>query len=151
MLETVRVAPGVTGIDEDRSLWIININGSEGGPNAQADGRPNSSSAYQLDGVSIQDNTGYAGGANRPITFTPIQDVVQEVAVEVNTYSADSNGSSSFKVNMTTKGGTNRFHGSIGDRYSDRNLNSVAYGSVSPGLQCPPLVQRKPGRPHLEG
>jgi hypothetical protein len=129
VLETVRVAPGVTGIDEDRSLWIININGSEGGPNAQADGRPNSSSAYQLDGVSIQDNTGYAGGVNRPITFTPIEDVVQEVAIEVNTYSADSTGTSSFKVNMTTKGGTNKFHGSLGDRYSDRNLNAIGYGS----------------------
>jgi hypothetical protein len=130
VLETVRIAPGVTGIDEDRSLWIININGSEGGPNAQADGRPNSSSAYQLDGVSIQDNTGYAGGANRPITFTPIEDAVQEVAIEVNTYAADSTGTSSFKVNMTTKGGTNQFHGTVGDRYSGRGLNAVGFGSV---------------------
>ena len=130
VLETVRVAPGVTGIDEDRSLWIVGINGSEGGPNAQADGRPNSSTAYQLDGVSIQDNTGYAGGPNRPITFEPDEDVVQEVAIEVNTYSADSTGTSSFKVNMTTKGGTNKFHGTIGDRYNDRNLNTVGFDST---------------------
>lgn len=128
VLETVRVAPGITGIDEDRSLWIVGINGST--MNAQADGRPNSSSAYQLDGVSIQDNTGYAGTPDRYITFEPDEDVVQEVAIEVNTYSADSGGTSSFKVNMTTKGGTNKFHGSLGDRYSDKNLNSVAYGSV---------------------
>src|SRR5208337_1059019 len=127
VLETVRIAPGITGIDEDRSLWIVGINGS--GPNAQADGRSNASTAYQLDGVSIQDNTGYAAGPVRYVTFEPDEDVVQEVAIEVNTYSADSTGTSSFKVNMTTKGGTNKFHGAIGDRYSDKNLNSVAYGS----------------------
>lgn len=130
VLETVRIAPGITGIDEDRSLWTIGVNGSEGSVQAQADGRSNASSAYQLDGVSIQDNTGYAGGAVRPMLFTPTEDVVQEVAIEVNTYSADSTGTSSFKVNMTSKGGTNKLHGTLGDRYSDKNLNSVAYGSV---------------------
>jgi hypothetical protein len=128
VLETVRIAPGVTGIDEDRSLWSIGIAGS--GMNAQADGRPNSSSAYQLDGVSIQDNTGNSGGATRFITFEPSEDMVQEVAIEINTYAADSTGTSSFKVNMTTKGGTNKFHGIAGYRYSDRGLNSTAYDST---------------------
>jgi hypothetical protein len=131
VLETVRIAPGVTGIDEDNSLSIIALGGST--MNAQADGRPNSSSTYQLDGVSIQNNTGFAGSgnvtSNRVITFEPIQDAVQEVAIEVNTYSADSTGTSSFKVNMTTKGGTNKFHGALGYRYSSNNLNAVSYGS----------------------
>jgi hypothetical protein len=36
-------------------------------------------------------------------------------------------------VNITTKGGTKKLHGALGDRYNDRNLNSVAYGSL-PGL-----------------
>jgi hypothetical protein len=131
VLETVRIAPGVTGIDEDNSLSIIALGGST--MNAQADGRPNSSSTYQLDGVSIQDNTGFAGSgnvtSNRVITFEPVEDAVQEVAIEVNTYSADSTGTSSFKVNMTTKGGTNKFHGTAGYRYSDNNLNALSYGS----------------------
>ena len=122
-LEVVRVAPGVTGIDEDRSLWVVALNGNQMA--AQADGRPNSSSAYQLDGVSIQDNTGYASGPVRVVTFEPDEDVVQEVALEINTYAADSNGTSSFKVNMTTKSGTNKFHGTVGDRYSGRGLNAT--------------------------
>ena len=82
ILETVRVAPGVTGIDESRSLSAVSINGNT--MYAQANGRPNSGNTYELDGVNIQDNTGYASGVNHNLTFAPTQDMVQEVALEVN-------------------------------------------------------------------
>jgi hypothetical protein len=124
ILETVRIAPGVTGIDEDRSLSPVSINGNT--MQAQANGRPNSGNTYQLDGVSIQDNTGYASGVNRNLTFTPAEDMVQEVALEVNSFAVDYGSSSSMRVNITTKGGTNRFHGTVGDRYSGRGLNATA-------------------------
>jgi hypothetical protein len=131
VLETVRTAPGVTGIDEDRSLSPVSINGNT--MNAQANGRPNASNTYQLDGVSIQDNTGYAGGINRNLAFMPAEDMVQEIALEVTSYSADFGASSSMKVNLTSKGGTNKFHGSFGDRYSGRGLNATA-DFASPAL-----------------
>jgi hypothetical protein len=131
VLETVRTAPGVTGIDEDRSLSPISINGNT--MNAQANGRTSASNTYQLDGVNIQDNTGYAGGTNRNLTFMPAEDMVQEVALEVTSYAADFGASSSMKVNFTSKGGTNQFHGSFGDRYSGRGLNATA-DFASPAL-----------------
>src|ERR1019366_357798 len=131
VLETVRTAPGVTGIDEDRSLSPVSINGNT--MSAQANGRPNASNTYQLDGVSIQDNTGYAGGINRNLAFMPAEDMVQEIALEVTSYSADFGASSSMKVNLTSKGGTNKFHGSFGDRYSGRGLNATA-DFASPAL-----------------
>jgi hypothetical protein len=124
ILETVRTAPGVTGIDEDRSLSPVSINGNT--MYAQANGRPNAGNTYELDGVSIQDNTGYASGINHNLTFTPSEDMVQEVALEVNSYNVDFGSASSMRVNITTKGGTNRFHGTFGDRYSGRGLNSTA-------------------------
>jgi hypothetical protein len=124
ILETVRTAPGVTGIDEDRSLSPVSINGNT--LYAQANGRPNSGNTYQLDGVSIQDNTDYASGVNHNVTFMPAEDMVQEVALEVNSYSVDYGSSSSMRVNITTKGGTNKFHGTLGDRYSGRGLNATA-------------------------
>lgn len=125
-LEVVRIAPGVTGIDEDRSLWAASIGGNT--MNAQANGRTNTGNTYQLDGVSIQNNTGSAGNTtqNHAITFMPAEDMVQEVSLEVNSYSVDWGGASSMKVNMTTKGGTNKFHGTLGDRYSGRGLNATA-------------------------
>ena len=124
ILEAVRTAPGVTGIDEDRSLSPVSINGNT--MYAQANGRPNAGNTYELDGVSIQDNTGYAGGINHNLTFTPAEDMVQEVALEVNSYAVDYGSASSMRVNVTTKGGTNKFHGTLGDRYSGRGLNSTA-------------------------
>lgn len=124
ILETVRIAPGVTGIDEDRSLSPVSINGNT--MEAQANGRPNAGNTYELDGVNIQDNTGYASGVNRNLTFTPAEDMVQEVALEVNSFAADYGSSSSMRVNITTKGGTNKFHGTLGDRYSGRGLNATA-------------------------
>lgn len=131
VLETVRTAPGVTGIDEDRSLSPVSINGNT--MSAQANGRPAAGNTYQLDGVSIQDNTGYAGGTNRNITFSPAEDMIQEVALEVTSYSVDFGASSSMKVNITSKGGTNKFHGTVGDRYSGRGLNATA-DFASPAL-----------------
>src|ERR1019366_4967372 len=98
VLETVRSAPGVTGIDEDRSLSPVSINGNT--MYAQANGRPNAGNTYQLDGVNIQDNTGYAGGTNRNLTFAPAEDAIQEVAMEVNSYSVDFGAASSMKVNI---------------------------------------------------
>jgi hypothetical protein len=125
-LEVVRIAPGVTGIDEDRSLSADSIKGNT--MYAQANGRTNTGNSYQLDGVSIQNNTGSAGDPtqNHAITFMPTEDMVQEVALEVNTYAVDYGSGSSMRVNMTTKGGTNKFHGDFGDRYSGRGLNSTA-------------------------
>jgi hypothetical protein len=123
VMETVRTAPGVTGIDEDRSLSPVSINGNT--MQAEANGRPNAGNVYMLDGVSILSNSGYAGGVNQNVTFVPIEDMVQEVALETESYSADFGSSSSMKVNFTSKGGTNNFHGAVTDRYSGRGLNAT--------------------------
>jgi hypothetical protein len=125
VLEVVRTAPGVTGIDETRSMSAVSINGNT--MYAQADGRPNGGSSYQLDGVSIQNNTDYASNVtgNHNIEFMPSEDMVQEVALEVNNYDVDWGSGSSMKVNITTKGGTDKFHGSIGYRNNSRGLNST--------------------------
>ena len=101
VLEVVKIAPGVTGIDEDRNLSPVSINGN--GMAARANGRPNSGNTYQLDGVSIQDNTGYASTPNHNLTFMPAEDMVQEVALEVANYSVDYGSSSSMKVNITSR------------------------------------------------
>jgi hypothetical protein len=123
VLETVRTAPGVTGIDEDRSMNQASIYGSV--MYAQANGRPNSGNVYMLDGVSILSNTGYGGVTNQSITFVPTEDMVQEVSLETQSYSVDFGSSSSMKTNFTSKGGTNQFHGDFGDRYSGRGLNAT--------------------------
>ena len=128
ILGVVRVAPGVTGVDEDRDLWAIGLGGNT--MTASVNGRPGYSNSYQLDGISMEFNTnGYgsgttANGAN--LAFVPAPDMIQEVALEVNSYSVDNSASASMKINMTTKGGTNKFHGTFGDRYSGRGLNAIA-------------------------
>ena len=127
VLEVVKIAPGVTGIDEDRDLWAVGLNGNS--MNASANGRPGYSNAYQLDGISMMFNNGNGYGgldAAANLAFVPAPDMVQEVALEVNSYTVDYGAGASMKVNLTTKGGTNQFHGTLNDRYSGRGLNAIA-------------------------
>jgi len=127
ILETLRTAPGVSGIDEDRNMWAVGVGDSTSA--AQADGRPNTSNSFQLDGVSIQNNSlGTTYGMQ--IHFVPNQDMVGEVALEANNYGADVGQGTAMRVNITTKGGSNRFHGDISERYSGRGLNAIGDYSV---------------------
>jgi hypothetical protein len=86
--------------------------------NAQANGRTNTGNSYQLDGVSIQNNTGSAGNPtqNHAITFMPTEDMIQEVALEVNTYAVDYGSGSFDESEYDHQGCTNKFHGDFGDR-----------------------------------
>lgn len=91
--------------------------------------------SFTVDGVNFND-LGNGGGAysyQTSLTTQPSLDTIQEVKVESNSASAEF--SSSVAIAMVTKGGTNKFHGSVyafnkntlfaaNDYFA--NLNSVA-------------------------
>jgi len=127
VLAVLRTAPGVTGIDEDRNLWVVPIGNTT--MNAQANGRPNSSNTYTMDGQSISSNA-----VNGSILIVPNTDQIAEVAMETTTFAVDNGAGSSAKMNFTTKSGTNQFHGDIQLRYSSKGLvaNQAFTSSTAP-------------------
>lgn len=107
------------------------VNGTAGAPdNFQqenylsfgANGRGENGNLAVLDGMSV--NSDIRGGV---INTTPNLDAVQEVAVQTNTYAVDYGSASSIQVTMTTKSGTNQYHGSGGLYYQFEKLNARGY------------------------
>jgi outer membrane receptor protein involved in Fe transport len=124
VLEVLRVAPGVVGIDEDRVNWAINIGGAN--PTASANGMQADSNLYMLDGAPIQSSSHLGGVYTDPWVFiTPNSDMVSEVSLETVTFGVENGSGSSMKVNFATKSGTNDWHGDVQYRYGSKGLTAV--------------------------
>ena len=76
------------------------------------------STQYILDGVGNNDEA-----SNQPL-HTPILDAIQEFRVLTGTYSAEYGRQSGGQVIVTTKSGTNGFHGSAWDFYRNSVLDA---------------------------
>lgn len=115
----VTVAPGVTGfVDSGSSDDFMNENRVQ----ASANGHFSGSNEYLLDGFSI--SSAITGGT---ANVAPNPDSVQEAALQTNTFSTDQGQGSSVLVELTTRSGTNAFHGAINYQYSDNNLKRFGY------------------------
>ena len=71
----------------------------------------------QLDGIAVQ------GAAWHETVVMPNRDAIQEVRTITNTFSADL-GHGQGLISMTTKSGTNQFHGSANYRLRNEDLNA---------------------------
>lgn len=107
------------------------VNGTAGAPDNfeqenylsfGANGRGENGNLAVLDGMTV--NSDIRGGV---INTTPNLDAVQEVAVQTNTYAVDYGSASSVQVTMTTKSGTNVYHGSGSIYYQYEKLNARGY------------------------
>jgi len=88
------------------------------------------SNDIQLDGLSVQ------GAAWHEIAVVPNPDSLQEVSVTTNTFTADS-GMASGMVSMTTKNGTNEFHGDLNFMLRNEDLNANGFYNNYYGLSRP--------------
>jgi hypothetical protein len=114
----MRLLPGVAFVSEE--TFEDHLNFSIGGG-------PGRSGEYQLDGGNITLNT----LLSRSIEFNPPVDAVQEVKVEVNGYPAEYGRSTGGVVSMTTKSGTNEFHGSIHENLRNDKLDARSFFAPS--------------------
>jgi hypothetical protein len=97
---------------------------SDNNTNFVANGSRNSTSDVLIDGVTVttvEQNSGITD-----LKFSPSVDVVQEFKMQTNFFSAEYGQTGGAVVNMVTKSGTNRFHGTAYDflRHSDLNANN---------------------------
>lgn len=96
-------------------------------------------SSFYADGVSLN------GPANNLTSYIPSQDVVQEFRVVTNNVAAEYGNYAGGVVNITTKSGTNKFHGTAYEYLRNKVLNANDYFSNLNGLARPPLIQNQFG------
>ncbi len=112
------LAPGVTGIngasDDFNPEYFANISANGASPRGNT---------YNVDGLSVTSNI-TNGTANLGVN----PEAVAELTVETNTFKAEQGMGSSVVVSMTTKSGTNKFHGA--GNYWFTNQDMLARSSL---------------------
>jgi hypothetical protein len=116
MISLVTLAPGVTGLG-------VTSNGSPGSGrdnystetqvDASANGQGAVGNMYVVDGLDVTSSI-RAGVLN----MTPNPDSIQETSIQSNTYTVDYGRASSIQMTMTTKSGTNGYHGNASDYFT---------------------------------
>jgi hypothetical protein len=115
LLALTIVAPGVVGLGL--------VGGSPGSAadnystetqvDASANGRGSVGNMYVMDGMDVTSDI-------RPgvLNLTPNPDSIQEVAIQPNTFSVEYGRASSIQTVMTSRYGTDQFHGNVSDYYT---------------------------------
>jgi TonB dependent receptor len=124
----VLLTPGVTGMS------------SNGGPSESyesqgrfiVNGGRDSSSAIQLDGVSV-DMPSYIPGMNF-YSAVPSSEGVQEFRIQTNAFSAEYGRTGGGIVTMVTKSGTNQLHGSIYEFLRNSALDANSFFNNARGV-----------------
>jgi len=88
-------------------------------PAVVANGAPNHSNTYLLDGISLDDSP--SGGDAK---LVPSPDALQEVTVTTTDYSAQFGKAASIVLQMTSKAGTDTWHGSGFEAYQSSSLTA---------------------------
>jgi len=111
----IGLTPGVTGKGTGNST---NFN-PENYIDASANGRGQNGNQYVVDGLDVTSSI-------RPgvLNLTPNVDAVSEVSVQINTYAVDFGRASSIQTVMTTKSGTDQYHGFASEYYNYQGLNA---------------------------
>src|SRR3982075_823251 len=107
--------------------------------NYQVSGSFGNQSAEYLDGQPL--NIGYI---NLPVLI-PTQDSIQEFKVQTSNVGAEWGRFAGGVINLTTKGGTNFFHGEVYEYLRNRAFNANNYFLNAAGKPRPPWVQNQLG------
>ncbi|MGI4829693.1 MAG: carboxypeptidase regulatory-like domain-containing protein [Janthinobacterium lividum] len=133
VFQLVQLAPGVFGDGSQAAGGGSNnlpgtqgpggsgsgIFATENGPQANANGGQYETNNIQIDGISTV--SAVWGGTS---TITPTEDSVGSVKIVSNAYDAENGRFSGAQIQVTSKTGTNQFHGSLFFRASRPGLNA---------------------------
>jgi Carboxypeptidase regulatory-like domain len=118
--DTLTVAPGITGLGTRAAGESPGGGADNFGTqtvNISANGRSYTGNLVMVDGMNVTSPV-----QNGNIVLSPIQDSVQEVSIQSNAWDAENSIGSSILVQVTTKSGTNRFHGTGTFYYVNQDL-----------------------------
>lgn len=133
MLSLVALAPGVTGTGVagfGASGGTQNDNfTNEASPSISGNGRNQTGNSFSVDGLGVDSNI-TTGSTN----FNPNPDTIQELSVQTTNFNVDQGSRSSVTVTMTSKSGTNEFHGTGSYYFTNQDLRarSEFVGSYNP-------------------
>lgn len=131
-LLTPGVNPGTPG-----SITVRRLRGSVGqAVGMSANGARDTQNRFYYDGIEAMDLDSYS------FSFSPSIDAIAEFKVQSSTYSAEVGGSPGGQVNLTTKSGTNAFHGTAWE--FNRNDAFTALNGFQPRVPGakPPRLNR---------
>jgi hypothetical protein len=129
-LGLLRAAPGVTGIDEGHNNVAINRDTAS----ESANGRGISSNLFLLDFIPINSElagTSGLGSSGGYINVIPHPDMVAEISLQTTTFSVENGAGSGIQTSITTKSGTNKFHGDGDYTYTGGPFAANTGGSSS--------------------
>lgn len=129
-LALITLAPGVTGLG---SGTATNFN-PENSVDASANGRGANGNLYVVDGLDVTSSI-------RPgvVNLTPNADSVQEANVQTNTYTVDYGRASSIQTVMTTRSGTESYHGFASEYYTYQDLYARGEFGIPSGTRVAPF------------
>ncbi len=136
--DVLAVAPGVVGTGTrgpGESPGGLPDNFGTQTPQISANGRSYTGNLVMVDGMNVTSPI-----QNGNIILAPIPDAVQEASLQTNSWDAEDNLGSSILIQVTTKSGSNQFHGTGSLFYSNQNFQATPE-FVTPGAYTP--FQRK--------
>jgi hypothetical protein len=114
-------------------------NSNYGWGNLQAGGGMGNTSATYLDGIPLN------APETNIVTLVPTQDLVQEFRIATSNVSPEFGKFGGAVVNMTTKSGTNQFHGGVYEFLRNKLLNANNFFNNATGTPRPSFAQNQAG------
>lgn len=137
VLNLVALVPGV--VAQGGSLGNPTNQNISAWGNYQIGGGFGNQSATFLDGAPL--NTAY----NNAVDLVPTQDSIQEFRVQTNNLGPEFSRFAGGVINMTTKSGTNDFHGTAYEFLRNKVLNSNTFFNNRSGIATPAFTQNQFG------
>src|SRR5580700_1540288 len=130
--DILAVAPGVVGTGtratgESPGGFADNFGTQT--PQISANGRSYTGNVVMVDGLNVTSPV-----QNGNIILAPIPDAVQEASLQTNSWSAEDNLGSSILIQVTTKSGTNQFHGTGSLFFANQDLQATPDFVSGPAL-----------------
>jgi hypothetical protein len=120
MLSLVTLAPGVSGlgtmVGSSPGSGVDNFS-TEVAVDASANGQGTVANMWIVDGLDVTSSI-----RQGVLNLTPNPDAIQEAAIQVNTFSVEYGHSSSVQTAMTTKSGSDQFHGLASDYFNYQSM-----------------------------
>jgi hypothetical protein len=136
LLSLVSIAPGVSGLGLAGGPGVasgtpgssVNIFSTETAVDVSANGQGTVANMWIIDGLDVTSSI-----RQGVLNLVPNPDLIQEATTQVNTFSSDYGHSSSIQFAMTTKSGSDQFHGLASDYFNYQSM--YARYSLSPSTQ----------------
>jgi hypothetical protein len=130
--DILAVTPGVVGVGTrlaGEAPGGLPDNFGTQTPQISANGRSYTGNVVMVDGMNVTSPV-----QNGNIILAPIPDAVQEASLQTNTWGGEDNLGSSILIQVTTKSGTNQFHGTGSLFFANQDLQATPDFVTGPAL-----------------